>query len=454
MSNALAEQMMGKQVANIVVGLGKSGFSCVRYLAAQGIDLMVVDTRERPPYLAKLQQEFPDVAVTLGPLDGELLSRAERLIMSPGLSLDQPAIAQAVADGARISSDIELFCEAVKAPVIAITGSNAKSTVTTLVGLMAEQAGKNVGVGGNLGTPVLELLAEGEKELYVLELSSFQLDICSQLNAEVAVVLNVSADHMDRYTDLAAYSLSKQRIFRGCRQAVINLDEAPVQVPDDAVQWCYSVHQAAGTRYEFGISQDEDERWLMRGEKLLMPISNIRIKGLHNVSNALAALALGSAVGLPMPAMLQTLREFPGLAHRCQWVASKSRVDYYNDSKGTNVGATVAALNGLGPETKGRIVLIAGGDGKGADFDELQEPVAQYCKQLVLLGKDAQRLEAALAESAPVQQVPDMAAAVQYAAQCAKPGDVVLLSPACASLDMFANFEARGETFVQAVEAL
>lgn len=454
MTNALAEQTMSKQIANIVVGLGKSGFSCVRYLAAQGAELMVVDTREQPPFLAQLQQEFPDIPVQLGALDSDLLCSAERLIMSPGLSLEQPAISQALASGARLGSDIELFCEAVTAPVIAITGSNAKSTVTTLVGLMAEQSGKNVGVGGNLGTPVLELLNAGEKELYVLELSSFQLDICEQLNAEAAVVLNVSPDHMDRYADLDAYSQSKQRIFKGCHQAVINLDEPAFPMPLGTTTWQYSVHQMTQTNHDFGVSQDEGERWLMRGEKLLMPVSNIKIKGLHNVSNALAALALGSAVGLPMPAMLQTLREFPGLEHRCQWVANKAGVDYYNDSKGTNVGATVAALNGLGPETKGGIVLIAGGDGKGADFDELGEPVANYCSQLVLLGKDAQRLEDTLAGKAPVQRVADMDEAVRCAAQVAKAGDVVLLSPACASLDMFANFEARGDAFVLAVEAL
>ena len=452
--NERVEESMSKQIANIVVGLGKSGFSCVRYLAAQGVELMVVDTREQPPFLAQLQQEFPDIPVQLGALDAELLCRAERLIMSPGLSLEQPAIAQALASGSRLGSDIELFCEAVTAPVIAITGSNAKSTVTTLVGLMAEQAGKNVGVGGNLGTPVLELLQEGEKELYVLELSSFQLDICEQLNAEVAVVLNVSPDHMDRYADLEAYSQSKQRVFKGCRQAVMNLDEPAFSLPSDVTRWQYSVHRATQTDHDFGISQDEGERWLMRGEKLLMPVSNIKIKGLHNASNALAALALGSAVGLPMQAMLQTLREFPGLAHRCQWVAKKAGVDYYNDSKGTNVGATVAALNGLGPDTKGGIVLIAGGDGKGADFGELSDPVADYCSHLVLLGKDAQRLQDTLAGKAAVERVADMGEAVQRASQLAKAGDVVLLSPACASLDMFANFEARGDAFVQAVEAL
>jgi len=451
---------MTKRIANIVVGLGKTGFSCVRYLAAQGVDFMVVDTRQQPPFLAQLQQQYPDVDVQLGDLDATLLSDSQRLIMSPGLSLEQPAIQQAIASNSRIVSDIDLFCEAVSAPIVAITGSNAKSTVTTLVGLMAEQAGKRVGVGGNLGTPVLELLGEGEQDLYVLELSSFQLEISDCLNAEVATILNVSPDHMDRYADIDAYRSAKQRIFNGCAQIVINADEPALSQcskNDQALlqkTWDFGVtHSAQGDR-SFALQQVDGQNWLMRGNEKLMLASEVKIKGLHNASNALAALALGSAVELPMTAMLQALREFPGLPHRCQWVAQTSGVDYYNDSKGTNVGATVAALNGLGPDTAGQIVLIAGGDGKGAEFDDLQQPVAAYCSQLVLLGKDAQRLQETLSEAAPVSHVATMTDAVVVAARLAQTGDAVLLSPACASLDMFANFEVRGDAFVNAVEAL
>jgi UDP-N-acetylmuramoylalanine--D-glutamate ligase len=447
-----------KRIANIVVGLGKTGFSCVRYLAAQGIDFMVVDSRQQPPYIAQLQQQFPTVEVQFGGLDAALLSDAERLIMSPGLALDQPAIQQAIASGTHIGSDIDLFCEAVSAPIVAITGSNAKSTVTTLVGLMAEQAGKVVGVGGNLGTPVLELLADGEKELYVLELSSFQLELTEKLNAEVATILNVSPDHMDRYDSFAAYMEAKRRVFNGCAQVVVNSDEDLLPAPTgEAKLWHYSIEDIAKNDTDFGLAEQAGESWLMQGEQPLMAVSEVKIKGLHNISNALAALALGTAVGLPVESMLQALREFAGLAHRCQWVANKKDVDYYNDSKGTNVGATVAALNGLGPASKG-IVLIAGGDGKGADFDDLQQPVWLYCSHLVLLGKDAQRLEDLLVEEVPVSRVATMAEAVEVAAyvvgQQEHRGDVVLLSPACASLDMFANFEARGDAFVQAVGAL
>jgi len=447
-----------KQIANIVVGLGKTGFSCVRYLAAQGADFMVVDSRQKPPYLAQLKKQFPDIAVRLGELNAALLSDAERLIMSPGLALNQPAIQQAIASGTHIGSDIDLFCEAVSAPIVAITGSNAKSTVTTLVGLMAEQAGKAVGVGGNLGIPVLDLLADGEKELYVLELSSFQLELTEKLNAEVATILNVSPDHMDRYESFAAYQDAKRRVFNGCAQIVVNSDEDLLPEPSgNAKLWHYSIEGIAKDRSEFGLAQQAAESWLMQGEQSLMAVSEVKIKGLHNTSNALAALALGAAVDLPMAAMLQTLRDFTGLPHRCQWVANKGGVDYYNDSKGTNVGATVAALNGLGPASNG-IVLIAGGDGKGADFDDLQQPVWLYCSHLVLIGKDAQRLEDLLAEEVPVSRVNSMVEAVEVAAYVAaqkeNKGDVVLLSPACASLDMFASFEARGDAFVQAVGAL
>lgn len=449
---------MSKKIANIVVGLGKTGFSCVRYLAAQGSDFMVVDSRCEPPYLAQLQQQYPDVKTQLGGFDVALLSSAERLIMSPGLALDNPVIQQAVSSGTHIGSDIDLFCEAVDAPIVAITGSNAKSTVTTLVGLMAEQAGVAVGVGGNLGVPVLDLLASGKKELYVLELSSFQLELTEKLNAEVATILNISPDHMDRYESFDDYMDAKRRIFSGCAQIVVNADEDLLPEPaGDAKVWHYSIEDKASDESAFGLAEHKGESWLMQGSTPLMPVDEVKIKGLHNTSNALAALALGTAVDLPVTDMLQTLREFAGLAHRCQWVANKNGVDYYNDSKGTNVGATVAALNGLGPASNG-IVLIAGGDGKGADFDDLQQPVWLYCSHLVLLGKDAQRLQDLLAEEVPVTRVKSMAEAVEVAAYIAAQqehrGDVVLLSPACASLDMFANFEARGDAFIQAVEAL
>ena len=452
---------MTKKVTNIVVGLGKTGFSCVRYLAAQGADFMVVDTREQPPYLAQLRHQYPEVQVQLGALNTGVLSDAERLIMSPGVALEQPAVQAAIAIGVGIASDIDLFCEAINAPIVAITGSNAKSTVTTLVGLMADKSGLNVAVGGNLGTPVLDLLLLGgedalKRQLYVLELSSFQLEVSECLNAEVATILNISADHMDRYLDIDDYRAAKQRVFNGCSQVVVNADESALFLPTPMIEevWSFSVEGFAQGEQSFTLQHHDGQGWLMQGNKKLLLADEVKIKGRHNVSNALAALALGSAVGLDLVAMLQTLREFPGLAHRCQWVLAKGNVDYYNDSKGTNVGATVAALNGLGPDTAGQIVLIAGGDSKGASFEDLREPVANYCSQLVLLGKDAQRLQESLLELAPVSRVATMDEAVNVAAQLAQVGDAVLLSPACASLDMFANFEVRGEAFVHAVEAL
>jgi UDP-N-acetylmuramoylalanine--D-glutamate ligase len=439
----------------IIVGLGATGVSCVRYLARKGVPFAVVDTRENPAGLDAFRAEFPGADIRCGALDADYLSTAAELIVSPGVAISHPAIQAAKAAGVQLTGDIDLFCREVGAPIVAITGSNAKSTVTTLVGEMAQAAGIDVGVGGNLGTPVLDMLSEGEKALYVLELSSFQLETTHDLRAEVAVVLNVSPDHMDRYPDLQGYYLAKHRIFRGCRQAVINRDDALTSplLPKDVKQWAF--HLGKPDFRVFGILQHEGEAWLAVAQQPLLPVRELKIRGQHNVANALAALALGQAVNIPMAAMLDTLRRFGGLRHRCQWVADKQGVSYFNDSKGTNVGATVAALNGLGPTLSegARIVLIAGGDGKGAEFDDLSAPMARYGRAAVLIGKDADKIHAVLS-GVSVEHADTMEAAVLQAAACAQPGDIVLLSPACASLDMFRNFNERGDIFVHAVEAL
>lgn len=439
----------------IIVGLGATGVSCARYLARKGVPFAVVDTRENPAGLDAFRAEFPQVDLRCGELDADYLSTAVELIVSPGVAISHPAIQAAREAGVHLTGDIDLFCREVTAPIIAITGSNAKSTVTTLVGEMAQAAGIDVGVGGNLGTPVLDMLADGEKAMYVLELSSFQLETTHDLRAEVAVVLNVSPDHMDRYPDLQGYYLAKHRIFRGCRQAVINRDDALTSplLPKAVKQWVF--HLGKPDFRVFGILQQDGEPWLALAQEALMPVRELKIRGQHNVANALAALALGQAAGIPMAAMLDTLRRFAGLRHRCQWVAEKQGVSYVNDSKGTNVGATVAALNGLGPtlDEGARIVLIAGGDGKGAEFDDLAAPMARYGRAAILIGKDADRISAVL-HGVSIERAATMDAAVSQAAACARAGDIVLLSPACASLDMFRNFNERGDIFVQAVEAL
>ncbi len=439
----------------IVIGTGSTGMSVIRYLARQGLPFAVADTRAQPPALAQLQQLYPDLEIRCGALDGDWLSAADELIVSPGIPVAEPAIARAAAAGVAIRGDIDLFCEAVTAPIIAITGSNAKSTVTTLVGEMARTAGIDVGVGGNLGTPVLDMLEAGEQALYVLELSSFQLETTHLLRAEVATVLNISPDHLDRYASMQDYYRAKHRIFRGCRKVVVNRDDPLTMplLPGGVPQWAY--HCGRPDLKLFGLLDEGGESWLALGLEKLLPVSALKIRGRHNVANALAALALGQAAGLPRAAMLQALQAFAGLPHRCQFVAQKEDVAYFNDSKGTNVGATVAALNGLGPTLagSGRIVLIAGGVGKGAEFVELNGPMAEYGRALVLIGSDGPAIGAAV-KAVAAEYAGDMRDAVAKARALAQPGDIVLLSPACASFDMFRNFNERGEVFMQAVEAL
>ena len=439
----------------VVIGLGQTGLACARYLASKNERFVVVDSRENPPGMDELSTELPDVKLICGPFDAELLSSASELILSPGVAQSDPAIQAAVKAGAKLSGDIDLFCNEISAPIVAITGSNAKSTVTTLVGEMAAAAGLNVGVCGNIGTPVLEMLNEPEKDLYVIELSSFQLETTNDLRAAVATVLNISPDHLDRYDSMQGYYQAKHRIFRGAKKVVVNRDDALTMplMPSGVDQLAY--HLGKPDLKVFGLIEEKGEIWLAVGLDKLIPVSELKIRGSHNMANALSALALGQSVGLPMDAMLTVLKNFAGLKHRCQWVAEKAGIEYYNDSKGTNVGATVAALNGLGKTLSAdqRIVLIAGGVGKGAEFSELAEPMQQFARALIYIGEDGPRL-ADSCEGVIKESADDMQAAVAKAQAQAKEGDIVLLSPACASFDMFSGFPARGDAFIDAVEAL
>ncbi|SES80965.1 UDP-N-acetylmuramoyl-L-alanine--D-glutamate ligase [Pseudomonas graminis] len=434
----------------IVVGLGKSGMSLVRFLANRGVSFAVADTRENPPELATLRRDYPQVDVRCGELDVEFLCRADELYVSPGLALATPALQEAAMRGVKLSGDIELFARNAKAPIVAISGSNAKSTVTTLVGEMAAAAGKRVAVGGNLGTPALDLLSD-DVELYVMELSSFQLETTDQLGAEVATVLNISEDHMDRYTGLPAYHLAKHRIFRGARQVVVNRQDTLTRplIGEGVPCWTFGLNKP--DRNGFGLREENGEKYLAFQFDNLMPVRELKIRGGHNQANALAALALGHAAGLPFDAMLASLKTFAGLVHRCQWLRELNGVNYYDDSKATNVGAALAAIEGLGADIDGKLVLIAGGDGKGADFTPLKAPVAAHCRAVVLLGRDADLLAATFGDSVPLVRVTTLEEAVQRAADIAQEGDAVLLSPACASLDMFKNFEERGQLFARAV---
>ena len=347
---------------------------------------------------------------------------------------------------------MDLFAQYAQAPIVAITGSNAKSTVTTLVGQMCAAAGLNVAIGGNLGVPALDLLND-EVDLYVMELSSFQLETITHLQPQVAVCLNISEDHMDRYADLAGYIAAKQLVFTGAQKIVVNRDDQrsqPQQVTAPVISFGLSAPEAG----EFGLREQDGVTYLAQGAELLLPVSRLKVRGSHNYANALAALAIGSAIDVPMAAMLSAVQEFPGLAHRCQWLRKVNGVDWYNDSKATNVGAALAAIEGLGEAQAGKLLLIAGGDGKGADFSSLKEPVAQYCRAVIVLGRDGERVAQAMPETVPVVRVANIAEAVNQAAQLAQTGDSVLLAPACASWDMFKSFEERGDIFAQAVEDL
>jgi len=441
---------------SLVVGLGLTGLSCVRFLVKQGHRVAVVDSRANPPGLAELQEQFPEIPVALGAFDADLLCQAGQLVMSPGVALAEPAIQRAITAGVGITSDIDLFCEQVEAPVIAITGSNAKSTVTALVGEMAKAAGLKTAVAGNIGLPVLDLLAEADFDLYVLELSSFQLEVTHKLAAQVAVILNLSEDHLDRYQDIKAYHRAKKRILAGAHHVVNNLDQPGLPDPV-AAERCWNFgHCQPQRERDFGITSVAGEPWLARGRQPLLAVADLKIKGRHNQSNALAALAIAAAAGLDEASSLTALKNFAGLQHRCQWVAEKAGIQYYNDSKGTNTGATIAAIEGLAEEGHRNLVLIAGGQGKGADFTVMQ-PVLQRCvHSLVLMGEAADEMTADFAAipGLTILQADSMADAVLQATKAARAGDIVLLSPACASFDMFRGYAHRGDCFVSEVEAL
>jgi UDP-N-acetylmuramoylalanine--D-glutamate ligase len=451
----------GPDAKTLIVGLGRTGLSVARHLAARGEQVAVVDSRTNPPGLEALKAELPDVALFLGGFDVAAFAQADRLIVSPGVSLATAPIAAAVAQGVPVLGDIELFVQAAQAPIAVITGSNGKSTVTTLLGEMAREAGRRVAVGGNLGEPALNLLAD-DVELYVLELSSFQLDTTHSLRAEVAAVLNVSPDHLDRYGDLAGYAHSKEKALQAARVGVYNADDATVRaMHGSAERWCFTlgeplavVDDVFGCQRAFGVRQLADGPWLCRAEQALMAAAELRMPGLHNRANALAALAMGSALGLELDAMCRVLRGFPGLPHRSQFVAELGDVRWYNDSKGTNVGACIAALEGLAQGDDTRTVLIAGGDCKGAAFDELVPVVTAHARAVVVMGRDAQDIARALAGTVLVRHAADMNDAVRQAAELSEPGDRVLLSPACASFDMYRDYSERGEAFMDAVRGL
>lgn len=454
--NAVIEQQGAEK---LIVGLGKTGLSCARYLRSVNVPFAVMDSRFSPPGLGEFRREFPDVELELGGFRQASLMQAGEIILSPGVSVGTPEIAAAIEAGVPVVGDIDLFSRAVDVPVVAVTGSNGKSTVVTLLGEMARHAGVRVGVGGNLdgraSMPALDLLRAGDYALYVLELSSFQLETTQNLVAEIAVILNISEDHLDRYASVTEYARAKQRIFRGARQVLINRDE-PASEPaeaSDARRWTYGLGEPEDDT-AFGIRLVAGTPHLCAGRKAFVAVRELSLVGDHNLSNILAACALGHAVGLSLDTMTEVLHEFSGLPHRCQRIRSLQDVTFYNDSKGTNVSATVHAVRSIAAATKGKLVLIAGGIGKDADFTPLRADVEASVRELILIGRDAQELADALQNCVPMRFAGDLEEAVGLAFAVARPGDAVLLSPACSSFDMFRDYSHRGRVFTAAVEAL
>lgn len=432
--------------------MGATGLSCVRYLHALGDEITVIDSRDVPPGLKTMQDDYPDVNVLTGTLESPLYESTDLLVVSPGISIRTGAVAEAIDKGIEVVGDVELFARAVNessASVVAITGSNGKSTVTCLVGELCKAAGKTTLVGGNIGKPVLELLNAPIPDVYVLELSSFQLETTRSLPALSAVVLNISEDHMDRYNDLKDYARSKAIIYRNCKHVVINRDDAlAVSLVDSAVSVISFGKGEPPTEQDYGV--DDSGQFIVRGRQQQLALSDIKLQGQHNVSNVMAAMALIAPMNISLDVIANVTRQFGGLPHRSQVVAEAAGVIWINDSKATNVGASSAALQGVGRP----VILIAGGEGKDADFSPLGKTINKYVKHLILIGRDANLIEACVADQVARTHADTMEQAVTIASNIADKGDVVLLSPACASFDMFDNFEHRGDVFTEAVNKL
>lgn len=437
-----------------VIGLGVTGLSCIKFLDQQGYSLIAVDTRENPPTLSQCKADFPHLQYRLGEITEATLADAQMIVLSPGVSPSLTAIAACQKKGIPVIGDIELFARYCQAPIIAITGTNGKSTVTTLVGELLTAAGYQTLVGGNIGTPALDLLAKQKPNYYVLELSSFQLDLTFSLQAKIATILNISPDHLDRHKTMSHYIASKQRIYQQCEFAIYNRADQNTIPTNSPHQALISFGLDEPEAKQFGIRSKNNESYLAMGDRHLLSTKQLRIVGRHNWQNALAALAITNLCVDDIQQVLPSLQQFPGLPHRCQWVTEAAGVTWYNDSKGTNVGATCSAIEGLGSTVPGKIILIAGGQGKGASFEALRATAQPYVRNVLLIGQDAKLIAQSLDGHIPYQHAANLEDAVIIAKSVAQAGDAVLLSPACASFDSFKNFEHRGTTFTQLVKEL
>ncbi len=454
---SLITHLQHKQV--LVLGLGMSGLSCVRYLTEQGVRFAVNDSRENPVDSTWFKQTYPNVNLVIGHWDASLIAQADVIIVSPGVNLNEATIASNISENCQVLGDVELFFQCVNehqiaTKVIAVTGSNGKSTVVSLLAHIARELHIKAQLAGNIGVPVLDTLntlLSDDIACLILELSSFQLETLKSMPATAATVLNISDDHLDRHVTIENYQAIKQRIYHQSQSIIFNRDDA-LTYPNKltATQKVSSFGSNVPQTDEFGLVNSAQGLQLMFGQQVLLPISQLPIAGIHNALNCLAALALGHQLGWPLDAMVKALTSFQGLAHRCEKITSHDAITWVNDSKATNVGATLAAIEGLAKAktAEQKLILIAGGDGKGADFSPLKQAIEHHVDYLITLGKDGAQLAALTAEA---QRVHSLEQAVVMAKQQASQGDIVLLSPACASLDMFKNFAARGECFIQAV---
>ncbi len=449
----------------LIVGMGQTGISCARFLTAKGLSFDMCDTREVLPNQDAIAVEFSNSQIINGALDGSLLAQYQELIVSPGIAIAEPAIAYAKQQGCRVRGDVDIFAEYVTKPVIGITGSNGKSTVTTLVGEILAMAGHKPAVCGNIGIPVLDVLLNDDDYLcYVVELSSFQLETTHHLAAEVACVLNISEDHMDRYDSMMSYHQAKHRVFQGCRSIVVNREDSLTQplVSDSMPKRSFGLQLAENSvaaKNQYSIAAIEADftknnsagEYLMFEQRPLFPVAELKIKGRHNQLNALAAIALIESLpnkfDVSSVQLSQVLSQFTGLPHRCAWVAEQEGVQYFNDSKGTNVGSTLAAIEGLAKGDERNLILIAGGVGKDQDFVPLADVCHKSVKRAILFGRDAQVISKDLKKSTDIIVVGTLADALKQARLIARAGEIILFSPACASFDQYSNYVKRGEAF-------
>ncbi len=439
----------GAEMAKVlIVGMGVSGQSVARYLYGQEIAFAIADQNAEQEDAQALQDAYEDTEIILGDFAGLDFTLYETIILSPGVPRSLPQIQQAIDAGVEVIGDIELFARVVNAPVIAVTGSNGKSTVVHLLSEMADAANVNAALGGNFGNPALDLISDPEPDVYILELSSFQLESTISLKPRAATVLNISEDHLDRYDTFQDYVSAKEQIYKQANIQITNRDDVLAKnLATDRPTVSFGMDKPQ--RNDYGLTQIDGKEWLAKGDEALLPVSALKMTGRHNIANALAALALGDAIGLSLDSMLSTLHHYRGLPHRSQWIAEINSVTWINDSKATNVGATLAALGGINEP----IVLIAGGQAKGADLTPLRAAM-ENVRAVVLIGEDADQLEMVLAGTAEIVSANSMKQAVEKAAGLAQPGDVVLFAPACASFDMFANYSARGDAFIGQVFSL